>query len=157
MEDALSRAGRFAHDTRVKVGVQIPKGRLECDGAARALTDLADVVLARLFEVVRADMEKKHGRVGGAKGKARGRDMCVVALGKLGKKTGQGMYHYVDGKTVKRKAGEPRADMVESLIQPYLTEAQAVLAGGIVADADLIDAGLIFGTGLAPFRGRPLH
>jgi 3-hydroxyacyl-CoA dehydrogenase/enoyl-CoA hydratase/3-hydroxybutyryl-CoA epimerase len=80
-----------------------------------------------------------------------------VAQGKLGKKTGQGMYHYVDGKTVKRKAGEPRADMIESLIQPYLAEAQAVLAEGIVADADLIDAGLIFGTGFAPFRGGPLH
>ena len=80
-----------------------------------------------------------------------------VALGKLGKKTGQGIYHYVDGRTVKRKAGEPRADMVESLIEPYLTEARAVLADGIVADADLIDAGLIFGTGFAPFRGGPLH
>ena len=80
-----------------------------------------------------------------------------VALGKLGKKTGQGIYHYVDGKTIKRKAGEPRADMIESLIEPYLTEAQAVLAEGIVADADLIDAGLIFGTGFAPFRGGPLH
>jgi 3-hydroxyacyl-CoA dehydrogenase / enoyl-CoA hydratase / 3-hydroxybutyryl-CoA epimerase len=80
-----------------------------------------------------------------------------VALGKLGKKTGQGMYHYVDGKTVKRKAGEPRTDMIDALIGPYLAEAQAVLAEGIVADADLIDAGLIFGTGFAPFRGGPLH
>jgi len=83
-EDVLDRARRFANDNKFKVGVQILKGMLDCDGAARALTDLADVVLARLFEVVRADMEKKHGRVGGAKGKARGRDMCVVALGKLG-------------------------------------------------------------------------
>jgi 3-hydroxyacyl-CoA dehydrogenase/enoyl-CoA hydratase/3-hydroxybutyryl-CoA epimerase len=32
-----------------------------------------------------------------------------------------------------------------------------VLAEGIVADADLVDAGLIFGTGFAPFRGGPLH
>ncbi len=80
-----------------------------------------------------------------------------VAAGKLGKKTGQGIYHYVDGKTVKRQAGEPRADMIESLIEPYLAEARAVLAEGIVADADLIDAGLIFGTGFAPFLGGPLH
>ena len=28
---------------------------------------------------------------------------------------------------------------------------------GVVADADLADAGLIFGTGFAPFRGGPLH
>jgi len=26
-----------------------------------------------------------------------------------------------------------------------------------VADADLVDAGAIFGTGFAPFRGGPLH
>jgi 3-hydroxyacyl-CoA dehydrogenase/enoyl-CoA hydratase/3-hydroxybutyryl-CoA epimerase len=32
-----------------------------------------------------------------------------------------------------------------------------VHAEGIVADADLIDAGLIFGTGFAPFRGGPMH
>ena len=25
------------------------------------------------------------------------------------------------------------------------------------AEADLVDAGLIFGTGFAPFRGGPLH
>ena len=56
--------------------------------------------------------------------------------------------------------GQPGAydqDMVDALIQPYLDEAQAVLAEGIVPDAELIDAGLIFGTGFAPFRGGPLH
>ena len=46
---------------------------------------------------------------------------------------------------------------VEALIQPYLEESRAVLAEGIVPDAELIDAGLIFGTGFAPFRGGPLH
>ncbi len=34
--------------------------------------------------------------------------------------------------------------------------ASPVLREGIVADADLIDAGVIFGTGFAPFRGGPL-
>jgi 3-hydroxyacyl-CoA dehydrogenase/enoyl-CoA hydratase/3-hydroxybutyryl-CoA epimerase len=47
--------------------------------------------------------------------------------------------------------------LIEALIEPYLAEAKAVLAEGIVADAELIDAGLIFGTGFAPFRGGPLH
>jgi 3-hydroxyacyl-CoA dehydrogenase/enoyl-CoA hydratase/3-hydroxybutyryl-CoA epimerase len=28
---------------------------------------------------------------------------------------------------------------------------------GIVADADLADAGVIFGTGFAPFTGGPMH
>ena len=48
-------------------------------------------------------------------------------------------------------------DLVEALIEPYLAEARAVQAEGIVADADLIDAGLIFGTGFAPFHGGPMH
>ena len=48
-------------------------------------------------------------------------------------------------------------ELTEKLIAPYLKEAQAVVAEGIVADADLADAGLIFGTGFAPFRGGPLH
>jgi 3-hydroxyacyl-CoA dehydrogenase/enoyl-CoA hydratase/3-hydroxybutyryl-CoA epimerase len=43
------------------------------------------------------------------------------------------------------------------LIRPLTAEAKAALAEGIVADADLVDAGAIFGTGFAPFRGGPLH
>jgi len=31
------------------------------------------------------------------------------------------------------------------------------VADGVVADADLADAGVIFGTGFAPFTGGPLH
>ena len=41
--------------------------------------------------------------------------------------------------------------------RPFVAEASAALAEGIVADADLVDAGAIFGTGFAPFRGGPLH
>jgi 3-hydroxyacyl-CoA dehydrogenase / enoyl-CoA hydratase / 3-hydroxybutyryl-CoA epimerase len=80
-----------------------------------------------------------------------------VALGQLGKKTGQGIYRYQKGRPVKDVPGAPTRDLVESLIEPYLAETRAVLTEGIVADADLIDAGLIFGTGFAPFRGGPLH
>ena len=35
--------------------------------------------------------------------------------------------------------------------------AVACLREGVVADADLVDAGVIFGTGFAPFRGGPMH
>ena len=38
-----------------------------------------------------------------------------------------------------------------------VNEAMAVLREGVVADADLIDAGVIFGSGFAPFRGGPLR
>jgi 3-hydroxyacyl-CoA dehydrogenase/enoyl-CoA hydratase/3-hydroxybutyryl-CoA epimerase len=80
-----------------------------------------------------------------------------VALGQLGKKTGQGIYRYADGKPVKGPADAYDQHLVDALIEPYLHEAEAVVKEGIVADADLVDAGLIFGTGFAPFRGGPLH
>ena len=80
-----------------------------------------------------------------------------VALGQLGRKTGQGIYRYEKGKPVKGQQGAYTQDLIQSLIQPYLDETKAVLAEGIVPDAELIDAGLIFGTGFAPFRGGPLN
>ena len=80
-----------------------------------------------------------------------------VALGQLGRKTGQGIYSYEKGKPVKGQPGAYNPDLIQSLIQPYLDETKAVLAEGIVPDAELIDAGLIFGTGFAPFRGGPLN
>ena len=80
-----------------------------------------------------------------------------VALGQLGKKTGQGIYRWVDGKPVKSVAGAVDQRLIDSLIEPYLHEAQAAVKEGIVEDAELADAGLIFGTGFAPFRGGPLH
>jgi 3-hydroxyacyl-CoA dehydrogenase / enoyl-CoA hydratase / 3-hydroxybutyryl-CoA epimerase len=80
-----------------------------------------------------------------------------VALGHLGKKTGQGIYRYVDGKPVKGQPDAYDQALIESLVEPYLVEAEAALADKVVADADLVDAGLIFGTGFAPFHGGPLH
>ena len=81
----------------------------------------------------------------------------LVNQGRLGKKTGQGIYTWVDGKAQKGAPDAYGPELVEQLIRPYLTEAQRVLDEGIVAEADLVDAGLIFGTGFAPFRGGPLH
>jgi 3-hydroxyacyl-CoA dehydrogenase/enoyl-CoA hydratase/3-hydroxybutyryl-CoA epimerase len=80
-----------------------------------------------------------------------------VDAGKLGKKTGQGFYAWVDGKPQKQPAGAVPAGLGERLVRPFVAEAKAALADHIVADADLVDAGAIFGTGFAPFRGGPLH
>ena len=80
-----------------------------------------------------------------------------VALGQLGRKTGQGIYAWNQGRPVKGQPDAHRPELVEALVEPYLAEAKAVLAERIVEDAELIDAGLIFGTGFAPFRGGPLH
>jgi len=80
-----------------------------------------------------------------------------VALGQLGRKSGQGIYRWENNKPVKGPPDATKAELVQALIQPYLDETRAVLAEGIVPDGELIDAGLIFGTGFAPFRGGPLH
>jgi len=81
----------------------------------------------------------------------------LVAAGNLGKKSGRGFYEWQKGKARKGAAAGATPELSETLIAPYLKEAQAVVAEGIVADADLADAGLIFGTGFAPFRGGPLN
>jgi len=81
----------------------------------------------------------------------------LVKAKQLGKKTGSGFYPWKAGKAQKGAAGPVDDALIERLIRPYLKEAQQALAEGIVADADLADAGLIFGTGFAPFRGGPLH
>jgi len=80
-----------------------------------------------------------------------------VEAGHLGKKTGQGIYRWEKGRAVKGRPDQYGPELIEQLIAPYLTEAQRAVEEGIVADADLADAGLIFGTGFAPFRGGPLH
>jgi len=81
----------------------------------------------------------------------------LVAAGNLGRKSGRGFYAWKDGKARKRSSGTVPADLSAKLMAPYLREARAAVAEGIVADADLADAGLIFGTGFAPFRGGPLN
>jgi 3-hydroxyacyl-CoA dehydrogenase/enoyl-CoA hydratase/3-hydroxybutyryl-CoA epimerase len=43
------------------------------------------------------------------------------------------------------------------MILPMLNEAVACLHDGVVDNADLCDAGVIFGTGFAPFRGGPIQ
>jgi 3-hydroxyacyl-CoA dehydrogenase/enoyl-CoA hydratase/3-hydroxybutyryl-CoA epimerase len=81
----------------------------------------------------------------------------LTAAGKLGRKSKRGFYDWSSGKAAKRKAGPVPPGLADRLIRPYVAEAQAAHADGIVADADLVDAGAIFGTGFAPFRGGPLH
>ena len=80
--------------------------------------------------------------------------------GKRGKKDGQGLYRWENGRAQKPEipAGYTAPDNLEDrLILPLLNEAVAALHDGVVADADLLDAGVIFGTGFAPFRGGPIQ
>ena len=83
---------------------------------------------------------------------------ALIAAKKLGRKTGEGFYVWRDGKAVKPAGppSEPPKDLEDRLILSLANECAAVLRERIVADADLIDAGVIFGSGFAPFRGGPL-
>lgn len=84
----------------------------------------------------------------------------MVAAGRLGKKSGNGFYTYENGKPViPRRIREafPTADLEERLLLRLLNEAVACWREKRAADAGLIDAGVIFGAGFAPFRGGPLR
>ncbi len=83
----------------------------------------------------------------------------MVEEGLLGRKSGQGFYRWEDGKAVKPASGEGKVpeDIQDRLILPMVNESVACLHEGVVTEADLLDAGVIFGTGFAPFRGGPLN
>lgn len=77
----------------------------------------------------------------------------------LGKKTGKGFYTYNNGKPIKDVSTDYHAspDVADRMILRMLNEAAACLREQVIADSDLLDAGMIFGTGFAPFRGGPMH
>ncbi len=87
-----------------------------------------------------------------------------VESGRLGKKSGQGFYTWKADKKVKGsgtksapKWGGDLDQLEKRLIDKLLIESQKCLDEGLVEDADLLDAGVIFGTGFAPFKGGPIN
>jgi 3-hydroxyacyl-CoA dehydrogenase / enoyl-CoA hydratase / 3-hydroxybutyryl-CoA epimerase len=78
---------------------------------------------------------------------------------KFGRKTGEGFYVWQDDKPRKPDSGgqSPPADLQDRLLLSLVNEAVAVLRERVVEDADLVDAGVIFGTGFAPFHGGPIQ
>jgi 3-hydroxyacyl-CoA dehydrogenase/enoyl-CoA hydratase/3-hydroxybutyryl-CoA epimerase len=83
----------------------------------------------------------------------------LVEQKKLGRKSGEGFYRWQDGKAQKNgteNAAIPE-DLEDRLILPMLNEAVACIREGVVQDTDLLDAGAVFATGFAPFRGGPLQ
>jgi 3-hydroxyacyl-CoA dehydrogenase/enoyl-CoA hydratase/3-hydroxybutyryl-CoA epimerase len=83
----------------------------------------------------------------------------MVASGRLGQKSPDGgFYRFEQGRPVRSKSfPSPDAGLIDRLILMLVNEAAACYSEGIVDDIDLLDAGVVFGTGFAPFTGGPIH
>lgn len=80
-----------------------------------------------------------------------------VAAGHLGRKSGQGYYRWQKDKPLRPAKADFTAEQQDRLMFRLLNEAMACLREGVVASADELDAGVIFGAGFAPFTGGPMH
>ena len=134
------------------------------DGIAPEVVDEAALAFGmpmgpiELADTVGLDICLAVGKLLGGEGRAAPARLTeALTGGHLGKKTGQGYYTWQAGKPQKAAAAAVPAGLAERLVAPLLAEAQKCLAEGIVDDADLLDAGAIFGTGFAPFRGGPMN
>jgi 3-hydroxyacyl-CoA dehydrogenase/enoyl-CoA hydratase/3-hydroxybutyryl-CoA epimerase len=144
--------------------------RLYQEGQPRAKIDQAALKFGmpmgpmELMDMVGLDICNKVGEELDLSPKADGKtDNVLAALvkqGKLGKKTGEGFYVWEQGKPKREEAQYDDAELARlgrELVRPMLDEAERAVSDRVVENADHVDAGVIFGTGFAPFRGGPLH
>ena len=80
----------------------------------------------------------------------------AVAAGRLGLRSGRGLYEWRDGVPL-RDAGAAPDGVAERLFARLDAAARDALSRGIVRDADLVDAGLIAGAGYPPYTGGPMR
>ncbi|HLK71538.1 MAG TPA: 3-hydroxyacyl-CoA dehydrogenase NAD-binding domain-containing protein [Steroidobacteraceae bacterium] len=160
LHEALYAAGEgvpFAIIDRAAVDFGMPMGPIElCDVVGLdVLLHVGEIVTRELAQQAPPFVEQVR---------------AWVKEGRLGRKSGRGFYHWREGKIVRAAGDAPAdvpaaasgastdmADLADRLVLSLVNECVACLRERIVADADLIDAGVIFGTGFAPFRGGPLH
>lgn len=85
----------------------------------------------------------------------------MVAEGNLGIKSGSGFYRYSKGKKLSQndesQSKGSTQDITDRMILVMANEAVTCLQEKVVDDSDLLDVGMIFGTGFAPFRGGPVN
>ncbi len=83
-----------------------------------------------------------------------------VSKGHLGVKSGRGFYQYKKGKIQYDKNDQMDSipeDISDRLSLQIINESVACIREGIINSDDHLDAGMIFGTGFAPFRGGPMN
>ena len=148
LHEALHAAGEgiaFNAIDRAAVEFGMPMGPIE-------LSDVVGLdVLLHVGEIVTRELQREPPSY---TEKVRQR----VNAGQLGRKSGQGFYAWPHGKIARDDSRmPPPADLTDRLILALVNECVACAREGIVADVDLIDAGVVFGTGFAPFRGGPIN
>lgn len=115
--------------------------------------ELADTVGMDVCLAVAENLTAHYG------GKVPQKLIDMVKDGKLGRKSGEGFYRYKNGKPQKNKLTnrDNIKEISDRLILRMVNESASCLREGVVADSDLLDGGMIFATGFAPFRGGPMH
>jgi 3-hydroxyacyl-CoA dehydrogenase/enoyl-CoA hydratase/3-hydroxybutyryl-CoA epimerase len=134
-------------------------------GESKELLDAAAVAFGmpmgpiELMDTVGLDIGANVARELGQSVPENSRFLALVEQKKLGRKTGEGYYKWVDGKAQKGEvpAHGDLASLGRELVKPLVDTTEIVVGEGVVASADLADIGVILGTGFAPFLGGPMN
>jgi 3-hydroxyacyl-CoA dehydrogenase/enoyl-CoA hydratase/3-hydroxybutyryl-CoA epimerase len=133
-------------------------------GESKELLDAAAVAFGmpmgpiELMDTVGLDVGKSVATELGHAVPVESKFATLVKDGKLGRKTGEGFYKWVDGKAQKGEtpAHADLAGLGRELVKPLVDMTEVVVAEGVVANDGLADIGVIMGTGFAPFLGGPM-
>lgn len=134
-------------------------------GESKELIDAAAVAFGmpmgpiELMDTVGLDVGQSVARELGQAVPENSRFAALVGQKKLGRKTGEGFYKWVDGRAQKGEvpAHADLAALGRELVKPLVDTTETVVGEGVVASADLADIGVILGTGFAPFLGGPMQ